>query len=167
MKLNTLARLIGTRLAVLVGLTTLWPHLLCAQAGWAYPASTTPDAQRNALNNVRAQVSWLQNTTQTAPNYLTGGYDMVWRQFQALRGAYGSFESTLTPAQLNHGANDLADLEAGLNILQEAFSTYQDNVAGGQSESYALRNTCHVLRQAVGVWLQQLNKDSNRLRVGL
>jgi hypothetical protein len=165
MKRNTFALCLGTRLAFLAGLTTLWPWLLCAQSGWPSPASTAPDAQRNALNNVRAQASWLQNATQTAPNYLTGGYDMVWRQFLALRGAFGSFESTLNPAQLNQGAGDLADLEAGLDFAQEAFDTCQDSVAAGQPANPALRNLCLGLHQTVGVWVQRFNTDSKRLRV--
>jgi len=153
-------------LAIVAGLALAWPHLLRAQPAWAYTVPTTPGAQRNSLNTVRSQVRSLQNATQNAPNYVQSGYGMVWQQFQDLRGAYAGLKSTLTPNQLNYGANDFAELDAGLDILQEAFANYQDDVGAGRSPNWALRNMCQVLSQAAGVWLQEFNQDCNRLRVG-
>ena len=155
-----------TGLAILAGVAMLWTYLACAQPPWGFPPATTPDAQRNALNKLRTSVGWLDSAMRTAPSYGQQGVNQVWQQFQLVRGAYTEFKSTLTPRQLDYGANDLADLEAGLDILQEVFSNYQADVAGGQPESYALRNLCQVLRQAMRVWLQELIKDSNRLHVG-
>jgi hypothetical protein len=143
-----------------------------AQPVWPYgapPAMTvpqTPQAQRTELNNLRSQVSWLQNATRTASSYATGGIDAVWQQFQRMRASYGVFRMTLTPAQLAAGANEIAELDAGLDILQEAFGNYQQDVAQGRPAHPALRDMCQVLGQAAGVWLQQLNRDCARLRVG-
>ncbi len=83
-----------------------------------------------------------------------------------MRVAYAALKATLTPAQLTYGANDLAELDAGLDIIQEAFSGYQDDVAGGRSTGVALRGMCQVLNQTMGLWLQELNKNCARLRVG-
>jgi len=126
----------------------------------------TPDAQRNALNSVRSQVNLLQNTTRTAPNYTTGAVEMVWQQFQMLRGSYANFRMTLNLQQLDYGANELAELDAGLDILQEGFGYYQNDVAAGRPPRTAIRDLCQYLRQGSGTWLQQLNWLSNQLRVG-
>jgi hypothetical protein len=128
--------------------------------------SQTPDAQRNAVNDVRAQVGWLQNVLRTAPNYGTGGAGLVWQQFQSLRSSYVNFTMTLTPDQAAAGANELAELSAGLDILQESFTNYQNDVDSGRAPNAALRDLCQVLNQASAVWLQEFNKGRARLRVG-
>lgn len=138
--------------------------LVCGQ--WPFGTPTTPDAQRNALNTVRSQVNWLQNATRTSPSYGEAGYGNLWSQFEALRGAYNGLTQTLNPQQLARGANDLAELGAGLDIIQEAFTNYQEAVAAGQSPTAALRDTCQILREASQVWLRELNNRCARLRVG-
>ena len=146
--------------------------LLRAQPGWPYgppPAlavPTTPDAQRNAMNNVQAQVGWLKNAARTASSYATGGADVVFQQFQTLRGTYTAFTATLNSQQLANGANELAELSAGLDIIQQAFANYQDDVAGGRDPRAALSDMCQVLSQGVGVWQQEFKRDCARLRVG-
>jgi hypothetical protein len=158
---------------VVAALTSLLSGLFVLRAqppGWYapppnIPPPTTPDAQRNALNNLKSRVDWLQNATRTAGNY-NNGVGLVWEQFQYLRGSYDAFTATLNPQQHANGANELAELSAGLDILQESFTNYQNDVAGGRSADAALAELCQVLRQAAGVWLQELNKDSARLQVG-
>jgi len=127
---------------------------------------TSPSGQRSAMNGVRSQVSVLQNTTRSAPNFMNGGYDMVWQQFQSLRDAFAGFMHSLNPRQAALGANDIAELNAGLDILQEAFANYQNDVASGRSPNAALDDMCQVLYQASGVWLREFNQDCSRLGVG-
>jgi hypothetical protein len=153
-------------LGICWSLAGLQNSLLCAQVPFPFAPPTTPDAQRNAVNAVRSQVNWLLNSTRTAPGYGQSGAEKVWQEFQTLRGAYGTFKSTLTPAQLNSGANDLAELEAGLDILQEVFSNYEQDLAARRSVASALSNLCQVLARGTRVWLHELNKCSTRLRVG-
>ena len=163
--MNQVRRLIligGFSLAI--GFLFCWP--LVAPAQWPYGAPITPDTQRNALNAVRAQVNWLQNTTRTAPNYGDNGYGNVLQQFQALRGAYSELKQTLTPQQAAAGANALAELDAGLDILEEAFTNYQNDVAGGRLVRSALSDMCQVLRQGSRVWLDELNRNCSALRLG-
>lgn len=165
----------STILAGILAAAILFPTtepLLRAQPFWpgAPPppmaVPTTPSAQRNAMNAVRTQVGWLQNAARTAPNYSTGGADNVFQQFQALQGAYTAFTATLNPQQAANGANELAELAAGLSILQEAFANYRDDLAGGRNARAALSDMCQVLNQAAAVWLQEFNKDCSRLRAG-
>jgi hypothetical protein len=172
MKRNMKERLVGRpRLAVLTALMILSVGLLYAQVPWGYapppiPTPNTPMAQRNAQTTVQSQVTWFRNSTQTAPNYGGGGYGLVWQQFQMLQGAYNAFKATLADQQISAGANELAELDAGLGILEEAFTNYQQEVADGQSSTSAFNEMCQVLNQAAGVWLQEFNSDCSRLRVG-
>ena len=161
--LFSIFRLLSPR-CVVVGWLALVPVVTLAQ--WPYGSPTTPDAQRNALSIVRSQAGFLDNATRTAPNFGGQGVDNVWQQFQALRGAYVALKQTLTPQQAAQGANSLAELDAGLDIIQEVFPNYQDAVAAGQPANSALREMCQVLRQTCALWMQEFNKSCSRLRVG-
>src|SRR3974390_2488969 len=80
---------------LLVCLAALCPALVIAQ--WEFPAPTTPDAQRNALNAVRGRVNWLQNNTRTASNLVGDkGDGSLRREFDVLRLAYVELARTLT-----------------------------------------------------------------------
>jgi len=153
-------------LGLLVSLAALYANLVSAQAPWPFAAPTTPMAQRNAMNLVINQVSWFQNATRTASSYTGGGYGLLVQQFQAVRDQYSGFKSTLNPQQLNSGANQVAELDSGLDIIQEAFADYQAAVANGQSDSSAFANMSQVLNEAMGVWVQEFKQDCRQLRVG-
>jgi hypothetical protein len=159
-------QLLLSALGLLAAVTIFSQALLIAQVPWPSAPADTPQTQRNSLKTVQAQVKWLQNATRTAPNYASGGADNLWQQFQMVRGAYNAFKATLTPRQLDYGANDLAELDAGLDIIQGTFSEYQDDLAGGRSGDSALRGLCQILNQTIGLWLQELNKTCARLRAG-
>lgn len=154
-------------LSVCCGLAELPPCTLNAQIPGPFATLTTPDTQRNAVNAVRSQLNWLLNTTKTAPSYGAAGAEKLWQEFQVLRGAYHAFKSTLTALQLQYGANDLAELDAGLDILQEVFGNYEADLAARRPAATALRNLCQVLARGSRVWAHELNKCSTRLRVGL
>jgi hypothetical protein len=119
------------------------------------------------LNAVRSQVQWLQNATRTAAPLGDQGFANVWQQFQTLRNTYVGLKQTLNPQQLAAGANALAELDAGLDIIQEAFTNYQNDLAAGRSPSAALRDLCQIMAQGSRIWLQQLNKSCMALRVGV
>jgi len=171
MRSNPRVVLLPATVAALVCVAVLGSGMLRAQP-WPYAppppmaAPSNPMAQRSALQSVQSQVSWFQNSTRAASSYQTGAYGTVWQQFQILRGAYNAFTGTLTSQQLSQGGNELAELQGGLDVLQEAFTNYQQEVADGESSASALNDMCQVLYQASGVWLQELNSVSNRLRVG-
>ena len=153
-------------LGLLVSLAVLWASVVYAQAPLPFAAPTTPMAQRNSLNLVLNQVSWFQNATRTASAYSGSGYGLLVQQFQAVRAQYNGLKSTLTPQQLTSGANQLAELDAGLDIIQEAFTDYQTAVANGQSSNTASANLRQVLNEAMRVWTQELKQDCRQLRVG-
>jgi hypothetical protein len=143
----------------------LAPSNLRAQWTWRTFPQTPPISQRNALNSLRTQVSWFRNATQNAPSFATGGYEMVLHEFQLVRDAYWAFKTTLAPGQLAVAANELAELEAGLDIIEEAFGHYQLDVAAGRPPNVALKSMCLALSKAAGVWLQELDRVATILRV--
>lgn len=135
-------------------------------AGQLEPVQTSPGGQRTAMGAVRSQVTALRNATRSAPNFVNGGYDTVWQHFQSLRNAFTGFTMTLSPRQAAMGANDIAELNAGLDVIQEAFGNYENDVASGRSPNVALGDMCQVLYQASAVWLREFNQDCSRLGVG-
>src|SRR5262249_39253499 len=149
-----------------IALLTLFSPLL-ALAQWPYGPTATPNDQRNALNALRGQINWFQNVTRTAPNFGEQGYGQVQGGFASLRGAYNGFKATLNERQQAQGANGLAELDGGLDIIQEAFANFQNDVAGGRPPDMALRDLCQVMREAVQVWGQEMNKYVSRLHIGM
>ncbi len=65
-----------------------------------------------------------------------------------------------------YGANDLAEMDAGLDILQGAFCNYEQDIADGRPVGPALNKMCQVLRQGSDLWLQELKRKASRLRIG-
>ncbi len=129
-------------------------------------APVAPQAQRSALSAVRSQVGWVQNATKTAANYGPQGCGNIRQAFDGLRQAYSAFKNTMNQKQLAYGANELAELDAGLDIIQEAFVNFEEDLAAGQPYGPALSNLCRIVREGSGLWLQELNKTCTRLLVG-
>ena len=70
--------------------------------------------------------------------------------FRALYIDYAGFKGTLTMEQSVYGGNRLAELDAGLDIIQEAFANYQTALGNGQAPHHAFNNLKQVLSHAVG-----------------
>jgi len=151
---------------VVAALVVSLAGLAALQAQSPYVRANYPMAQRNQMNLVLNQVRWFQSTTRTAGSYVGGGYGNLWQQFQAVAAQWGRFKATLTPEQLDAGANEVADLDAGLEIIGEAFADYQTAVANGQSEVTAFNNLRQVLNRGMAAWGQHFNLTCRRLRVG-
>jgi hypothetical protein len=153
-------------LALWLSLALSWASIVGAQAQWL-EARTTPTAQRNALNLVLNQVNWFQNSTRTATSYADGGgYGLLLQHFQAVRDQYTALKRTLTPQQLTSSGGQLAELDAGLDIIEQAFTGYQANVSSGQPSHAALASMCRGLNEALGMWARELKQDCRQSRVG-
>ena len=98
--------------------------------------------------------------------FATGGDVALWRHYDVVRVAFGALKDVLTPWQLDTGANDLAELDAGWDIIGEAFSNFQEDLNRGRNSTVAFRTLCQVLRDSVKVWRDQLNRVAERLQVG-
>ena len=153
-------------LGLLVSLAVLWASVVSTQAQLPFAPPTNPMAQRNALNLLFNQVKWFQNAASSASSYPGGGYGLLVQQFQTVRNQYNGFKSSLSPEQLAASANQVAELDAGLNTIQQAFTDYQTAVANGQSSITASANLRRVLIKAIRVWTRELKQDCRQLRVG-
>ena len=153
-------------LGLLVSVAVLWASVVYTQAQLPIAPPTNPMAQHNALNLLLNQVSWFRNAARIASSNPGGGYGLLIQQFQAVRDQYNGFKGTLTPQQFASSANQLAELDAGLDIIQQAFTDYQTAVANGQSINTASANLRKVLKEAIRVWTQKLKQDRRQLRVG-
>jgi hypothetical protein len=137
-----------------------------SQAPPPFAPPTNPMAQRNALNLLLNQVNWFQNAARTSSSYPGSGYGLLVQQFQAVRDQYNSFKSTLTPQQLASSLNQLADLDAGLDMIQAAFTEYQTAVVNGKSNNTSSANLRQRLNKAILLWTKELKGESRQLRVG-
>lgn len=145
-------------------LPVLTPGSSFAQA--YYSGVDAGDAQRNSIRTLRFQLDAFRSATRTAPAYYNGtGYDMVTSHFQAVRSAYATFKSTLTSTQASARANDFAELDAGLDIIAEAFTNYQSDVTSGYSGAPAFRDLCQTLSRAMTAWSQQFITVCSRARI--
>jgi len=101
-----------------------------------------------------------------ALNYRDAAVQMIFDQFQSLCRQYNSFTATLSPQQQADFGNEWAELSSGLEIIQEAFGNYQQDLANGRSSAAALADLSRVLNEATRVWLQQFNATVSQARVG-
>ena len=128
--------------------------------------AATPDAQRNALNAVRSQARSLYNATQIARNYGDNGVQIVWEQFQLLRNRYNAFTATLSPSQAAKCGNEWAELSAGLDIIQQVFGKYRQDLAAGRTTATAVSDMCRVLYEAGHIWLLEFNRTALQAHAG-
>jgi hypothetical protein len=149
-------------LAALVLFTVLPPAPVRSQSF----VSNAPDTQRNAMNAVRTQAGYLQNATRVALSYGDNAVQTLSDQFQALCRQYNSFTATLTPPQQAGFANEWSELSVGLDIIQEAFANYQQDLANGRSRPAALSDLRRVLSEATRMWLREFNATVSQARVG-
>jgi hypothetical protein len=148
----------------LIAIAALLPVLASAQF---QPAIASRQAQRNALGMLRTPINLFQNATRTAPNYGQQAYGNMFGQFQQLRAAYEALKQTLDAQQYERGANTLAELDAGFDILSEAFTYYQNDIAEGRPAGTAIRDMCRILREGVQIWSREFNRSVSALRIGI
>jgi hypothetical protein len=158
----------GVVCAALTLLTTPGPHHLAAQPlpYLPNPGPPSPAAQRQIMESLYYQLRWLDNATRNSMMYNVGADANLYRQFDAVRVAYETLKRVLLPWQLDAAGNDLAELDAGLGIISEAFPNFQQDLNNGRNQQIAYRTLCQVLRDSMALWRRQLDQVSNGLRLG-
>jgi hypothetical protein len=164
--MTTLRRFIVTTLAITSVLTLSGPAPVHAQFPTPYPAAPIPFSQRQLFDQLKMQLNWLNNATRTASNFGPGADTVLWNNFEGIRVGFGALTRSLSPKQLDYGANDLAELDAGLAIIGEAFTNFQDDLSNGRSVTVAYHTLCQVLRESMRLWAQELNRVAKRLQIG-
>lgn len=152
--------------AIFVGTVLLVAPRISFAQNYNFNPTYAADAQRNSIRTLRFQLDAFRSAARTAPAYYNGtGYDQIQSHFQAVVSAYQTFKSTLTSTQASAGANDFAELDAGLNIIAEGFTNYQSEAASGYSGASAFRDLCQTLSRAMDVWSRQFLTVCSRARV--
>jgi hypothetical protein len=152
--------------ALLFVLAVSGPLPIRAQYLVPNPGPPSPQSQRLLLSQLQSQLHWFDNATSTTLRYAQGADTLLWQHYEGIRVGFGTLTRALTPRQLEMGANDLAELDAGLAIIGEAFANFQDDLSRGRSGAVAFRTLCQVLRDSMKVWVQELNRVAKRLQVG-
>jgi hypothetical protein len=122
--------------------------------------------QRQVLNNFQRQLDMFDDAIRNTTRFNTPPDVMLWHNFDGLRVGFQTIKSSLAPVQVQRGANDLADLDAGLAIIAEAFPNFQEDLNNGRSYQVALHTLRQVLRDSMRIWTQQFNSVARRLQIG-
>lgn len=86
-------------------------------------------------------------------------------QFQNLRTVFGQAAGIVPQIQSARASNAAAELDAGLNIIAEAFTPMQQEYQAGRLSRDTIVRCCQVLNEAILEWQRELKKDSRRLGV--
>jgi len=176
-------KLAVTQLAVLVICLLFAAPLAPAQfAGAAIgtpPSFVTGPTLGDTLRNaVQATSDQARLTAQTAADMgrraqssiystqnFTTDYQNLQLHFSNLRNVFNQVAGLVVQLQSARAANATAELDAGLNIIAEAFTPVQQQWQAGTLDRDTIVRMCRVLDEAMVEWQKELKKDSRRLGV--
>ena len=84
-------------------------------------------------------------------------------QFQNLRTTFHAVAELALQLQSARAANAAAELEAGLNIISEAFTPMQQDIQAGTFNPDTIQRMCGALNEALLEWQKELKRCSSRL----
>lgn len=168
------------------GLALLWltlgPLRASDQAVSVWPAGTPalflqgPTLEATLRNGVQASSDRARFTAHTASalgrRAKGGGYQMqnlradyqnLEMQFQNLCTTFHAVANLALQLRNPRAANAAAELEAGLDIISEAFDPVQRELQTGTVNSDTVVRMCQVLEEALLVWEKELKRCSLRL----
>lgn len=94
---------------------------------------------------------------------LWNDYQLLEIQFQNLRTTFHAVAELALQLQSARAANAAAELEAGLNIISEAFAPVQQEMQAGTLNRDTVQRMCQVLNEALLEWQKELKRCSSRL----
>jgi hypothetical protein len=165
---------------------SIWPlalsHLLCGDlAAQVVPGAPPPFVQgptfsatlRNAAQatSVQARVT-RQAAVDMGRRARSAGYQMqtfsadyqnLLFQFQGLRSTFNLLGEMVLQLQQPRAANAVAELDAGLNIIADAFTPVQQEVQADTVNRDTVVHMCRVLDRVLFEWDKELKKSSMRL----
>ena len=84
-------------------------------------------------------------------------------QFQSLRATFHALGQLALQLQTPRAANAVAELEAGLNIIAEAFLPMQQDLQAGAFNPDTIQRMGQALNDALIEWQKELKRCSSRL----
>jgi hypothetical protein len=91
-------------------------------------------------------------------------YQNLQFQFQGLRATFNVLAELVLQLQHPGAANAAAELDAGLNIIAEAFTPIQQEIQAGMVNRDTVIRTCRALDQVLTEWDRELKTNSPRLQ---
>lgn len=132
-------------------------------------ASTLRNGAQMASDQSRSTAQFGKDMSQRARSV---GYQMqnLWTdyqslefQFQSLRATFHALGQLALQLQTPRAANSVAELEAGLNIISEAFAPVQQDMQANVLNRDNVVRMGQVMNEALRVWQKELKKCSSRL----
>ena len=170
----------GTAMAALW--LVLAPLPATAQAVSPWPASMPlpflqgPTLGTTLRNGAQAASDQARRTAQCAKEMgyraRSAGYQMqnLWTdyqnlevQFQNLRATFNAVGELALQLQSPRAANAAAELQAGLDIISEAFTPVQQEIQASTLNRDTVLRMCEVLNEALMEWQKELKRCSSRL----
>jgi hypothetical protein len=174
-------RLFKVVLGSVIGLVLFSTHNP-AQLGPAFPPGTPLpfvqgptliDTVRNAAQATSDQARIAaQTATEMGRRARSAGYQSqnfaadypnLQLQFQNLRATFNLLAGIVPQLQSARAANAAAELDAGLNIIAEAFTPVEQEWAAGNLDRRTIVQMCEILNEAILEWQKELKKNSRRL----
>jgi hypothetical protein len=135
-----------------------------------------PDLASTLRNGAQAASDQSRRTAQTAndlsrrarsPGYLMqnlwNDFQNLEYQFQNLRGTFRALGELALQLQTPRAANAVAELDAGLNIISEAFTPVRQELQAGMANRDTVVRMGQVMNEALLEWQKELKKCSARL----
>ena len=91
-------------------------------------------------------------------------YQNLQFQFQTLRSTFNLLGGMALDLQRPRAANAAAELDAGLNIIAEAFAPVQQEIQANAVNRDTVVRMCRILDEAMVEWDKELGKSDSRLR---
>jgi hypothetical protein len=131
--------------------------------------STLRNGAQMASDQSRFTAQFAKDMGQRArsPGYLmqnlVNDYQNLLFQFQNLQNTFRALAGVASQLQSARAANAAAELEAGLNIISEAFGPVQQEMQAGSDDRDTVIRMCSVLNEALLEWQKELKRCSSRL----
>ena len=94
---------------------------------------------------------------------LAADYQALQLEFQDLRLSFNLVAQQAQQLPSPRAANAAAELQAGLDIISEAFAPVQQEIQMATVNRDTVASMCRVLQEALQVWDRELKKKSSRL----
>ena len=166
-----------TLLPGLLLVALLWPHAY-PQAQYPGPGltgSTSGENLRHAATATQLQASVLRREIEswhrraasanyTESNLLLDLNSIPW-QFQILRNQFNAFGQLVLQLGRPAANNALAELDAGLTIIEELLVFLDERYAAGTLDRGTVERTARTFASVMGQWDQQFQRSTARLNL--
>jgi prefoldin subunit 5 len=131
--------------------------------------STLRNGAQMASDQSRSTAQFAKDLSQRARSVgyqmqnLGTDYQNLEFQFQSLRATFNALGQLAQQLQTPRAANAVAELEAGLNIIAEAFIPVQQEMQANVLNRDSVVRMGQVMNEALLVWQKELKKCSSRL----